>query len=111
MIVGRNPLPLLHETFQSCVVLGLLLLLLLTVLCSLQGTRSGGGARAGRRMDHYHMRRRYLHAGLAGAAGGGMVLGLDDDLFEEDPFAGDEGLLDDMDMADIMGGEHYPHTL
>ena len=111
MIVGRNPLPLLHETYQSCVVLGLLLLLLLTVLCSLQGTRSGGGARAGRRMDHYHMRRRYLHAGLAGAAGGGMVLGLDDDLFEEDPFVGDEGLLDDMDMADIMGGQYYQHTL
>lgn len=56
-------------------------------------------------MDHYHMRRRYLHAGLAGAAGGGAVMGLDDDFFEDDPFGGDEAMLDDMDMADIMGGK------
>lgn len=58
-------------------------------------------------MDHYHMRRRYLHAGIAGAAGAGMMYGLDDDMLEDDPFAGDEGLLDDMDMADIMGGGYF----
>lgn len=70
-----------------------------------QGTRSGG-ARTGRRMDHYHMRRRYLHAGLSGAAAGaGMMYGMDDGLLDEDPFAPDDGLMDDMDMVDMLGGK------
>jgi len=58
-------------------------------------------------MDHYHMRRRYLHAGLAGAAlnGDGLMYDLDDDLLEEDPFAADDVMLDDVNIAEIMGGE------
>ena len=56
-------------------------------------------------MDHYHMRRRYLHAGLAGAAVSTGLYGLDGEgLLEDDPFADEEAMLDDMDMAEIMGG-------
>ena len=51
------------------------------------------------------MRRRYLHAGLAGAAVSTGLYGLDGEgLLEDDPFADEEAMLDDMDMAEIMGG-------
>jgi len=53
------------------------------------------------------MRRRFMHGGMAGAAMGGVGYGLDDDLLEEDPFANEDMLLGDMELADMLGDGMY----
>ncbi|KAF6033944.1 hypothetical protein EB796_007747 [Bugula neritina] len=57
----------------------------------------------GRRMDHYHMRRRFLHAGVAGGALGADMYEFDDDM-EENPFLEDE-YYDDEDFEEAHGAE------
>ncbi|XP_067945395.1 uncharacterized protein [Watersipora subatra] len=56
------------------------------------GSRTAGAGKPSRRMDSYHMRRRFMHAGAAGALGVG-VFGYDDEM-EDNPFI-DEALFDD----------------
>lgn len=65
-----------------------------------KGTRATGG-RSGRRMDSYHMRRRYLHSGIAAAAGNDG-LGMDEDPWEDDPFGEDPFI--DHDFTDTIEG-------